>query len=130
VFRYVDFENDFLKPHLSVKNWTIFLAQDISQQATTWRQGWGDFRNTLNNENILLGFGLWQSVRLFASVWRLIDTAPLDQDVTLLVTDGRGEPYRIPHSCKRTAAGWVSSRKGTPLAVTPLQWKPYNPPRR
>jgi hypothetical protein len=87
---------------------------------------------------VLLSFPLpqWQiwfmakRMRLFASVWRLIDTAPLDQDVTLLVTDGRGEPYRIPHPCKRTAAGWVSSRKGTPLAVTPLQWKPYNPPRR
>jgi hypothetical protein len=31
-------------------------------------------------------------MHLFASDWRLIDTAPLDQDVTLLVTDGRGEP--------------------------------------
>jgi hypothetical protein len=62
--------------------------------------------------------------------WRLIDTAPFDTDVTLLVTDGGGEPYRNPHPCKRTAAGWVSSRKETPLAVTPLQWKPYNPPRK
>jgi hypothetical protein len=62
--------------------------------------------------------------------WRLIDTAPLDTDVTLLVTDGGGEPYRNPHPCKRTATGWASSRKGTPLAVTPLQWKPYNPPRK
>jgi hypothetical protein len=26
---------------------------------------------------------------------------------------------------KLTAAGWVNSGKGTPLAVTPLQWKPY-----
>jgi hypothetical protein len=57
--------------------------------------------------------------------WRPIDTAPLDTDVTLLVTDGGGEPYRNPHPCKRTAAGWVSSTKGTSLAVTPLQWRPY-----
>jgi hypothetical protein len=56
--------------------------------------------------------------------WRLIDTAPLDTDVILLVTDGGGEPYRNPHPCKRIATGWVSSRKGTLLAVTPLQWKP------
>jgi hypothetical protein len=65
---------------------------------------------------------------LFAGDWRLIDTAPPDQDVTLLVTDGVG-PYRIPFPCKLTAAGWVNS-KGIPLAVTPLQWRPYNPPRR
>ena len=62
---------------------------------------------------------------LFASDWRLIDTAPLDQDLTLLVTDGWGEPYPIPYPCKRTAAGWVNSGKGTPLAVTLLQWRPY-----
>ena len=70
-------------------------------------------------------------MHLFAGDWRLIDTAPIDQDVTLLVTDGRGEPYQIPYPCKRTAgAGWVNSSKGTPLSVTPLQWRPYNPPRR
>jgi hypothetical protein len=44
-----------------------------------------------------------KSTRLWAD-WRPIDTAPWEEDVTLLVTDGRG---------------------GTPLAVTPLQWKPY-----
>jgi hypothetical protein len=31
-------------------------------------------------------------MHLFAGEWHLIDTAPLDEDVTLLVTDGRGEP--------------------------------------
>ena len=51
--------------------------------------------------------------------WQPIDTAPIDKDVMLIVTDGQGEPFRL------TAAGWVSSGKGTPLAVTPLQWKPY-----
>jgi hypothetical protein len=44
-------------------------------------------------------------MHLFVSDRRLIDTAPLDQDVTLLVTDGRGEPYRIPYRCKRTGGG-------------------------
>src|SRR5271156_4556748 len=29
----------------------------------------------------------------------------------------------------RTATGWISSGKGTPLAVTPLRWKPYHPRR-
>jgi hypothetical protein len=69
-------------------------------------------------------------MRLLSGDWRLIDTAPLDQDVTLLVTDGRGEPYPLPYPCKLTAAGWVSSDKGTPLAVTPLRWKPYVPRKR
>jgi hypothetical protein len=56
--------------------------------------------------------------------WNPIETAPLDEDVTLEVTDGRGGPYRLPNPCKRTASGWVSSSKGTPLAVTPVRWKP------
>ena len=43
----------------------------------------------------------------------------------LIVTDGQGEPYAVYMPFKLTAAGWVSSGKGTPLAVTPLQWKPY-----
>src|SRR5271169_2278389 len=30
-------------------------------------------------------------------------------------------------TCKRTAVGWVSSNKGTPLVVTPVKWKPYRP---
>jgi hypothetical protein len=56
--------------------------------------------------------------------WRPIDTAPIDTDVTLIVTDG-GTPYAVLKPFKLTAAGWVSSGKGTPLAVTPLQWRPY-----
>jgi hypothetical protein len=55
--------------------------------------------------------------------WKTIDTAPVDQDVSLMVTDG-GKPYLLNGPFKLTAAGWVSSGKGTPLAVTPLQWKP------
>ena len=59
--------------------------------------------------------------------WLPIDTAPWEVDVTLLVTDGRGEPYRIPYPCKLTAAGWVNSPKGLLLEVTPMNWKPYLP---
>jgi len=63
--------------------------------------------------------------------WQPIHTAPLDQDVTLIVTDGRGEPYVLNVPCRLTAAGWVSSLKRTPLAVTPLQWRSYIPrPKR
>ena len=62
--------------------------------------------------------------------WHPIGTAPVDQDVMLFVTDGRGKPYAVCKPFKLTAAGWVSSAKRTPLAVTPLQWKPYVPRKR
>jgi hypothetical protein len=42
----------------------------------------------------------------------------------LFVTDG-GEPYAVLKPFKLTAAGWVSSGKGTPLAVTPLRAVSY-----
>lgn len=54
-FRYIDFENAFLKPELKVKHWTVFLAQDIAQQAATWRQAWGALREALDTENTILG---------------------------------------------------------------------------
>jgi hypothetical protein len=59
--------------------------------------------------------------------WSLIETAPLDEDVLLEVTDGQGEPYRLRNPCRLTASGWISSSKGTPLAVTPVRWKPHHP---
>jgi hypothetical protein len=61
--------------------------------------------------------------------WHPIERAPLDEDVRLTVSDGRGDPYRLPYPCRRTAAGWISSSK-TPLAVTPLKWQPYYEPRK
>jgi len=53
--------------------------------------------------------------------WQPIDTAPIDKDVMLIVTDGLGEPYAVLKPFRLTAAGWG----GTPLAVTPLHWRPY-----
>jgi hypothetical protein len=53
------------------------------------------------------------------------NTAPIEKDVMLIVSDGQGEPYAVLNPFKLTAGGWVSSGKGTPLAVTPLQWRPY-----
>jgi hypothetical protein len=62
--------------------------------------------------------------------WRALDSAPADEDVTLLVIDGASEPYQLKAPFRLTAArAGVSSAKGTPPAVTPLKWKPYNPPR-
>jgi hypothetical protein len=55
--------------------------------------------------------------------WKPIQSAPFDEDVILQVTDGRGEPYSLRTPSRLTAAGWVSSRKGTPLAVTPVKWR-------
>jgi hypothetical protein len=73
------------------------------------------------------------SMRVFTDryQWRPIaDAAPFNKDVTLLATDGRGEPYRLPYPRRRTAADWVSSNNGSLQTVTPLKWKPYHPPPR
>ena len=66
--------------------------------------------------------------------WNSIESAPFDEDVAVQVTDGRGAPYAIRWPCRITATGWINSRKGTPLEVTPVGWKPYDeqpsrPPR-
>jgi hypothetical protein len=52
--------------------------------------------------------------------WSPIESAPLDVDIALQVTDGRGVPYTLEFPCRRTAAGCVKSRKGNPLEVTPV----------
>jgi hypothetical protein len=57
--------------------------------------------------------------------WMPIETAPFDEDIGLQVTDGRGEPYAIHWPCRRIATGWINSRRRTPLAVTPVRWRPY-----
>jgi hypothetical protein len=62
--------------------------------------------------------------------WNPIETAPLDEDVSLEVTDGQGARYRLPYRCRLTASGWISSSKGTPLAVTPVKWKALPADRR
>jgi hypothetical protein len=54
----------------------------------------------------------------FSGDWRLIDTAPMDQDVTLLVTDGRGEPY----CCVRLGQLWQRNAAcGNALAVEAIR---------
>ena len=61
--------------------------------------------------------------------WNPIESAPLDEDLTLQVTDGRGKSYTLLNPSRLIAAGWVSSGKGTPLAVTPVKWRRYFPAR-
>jgi hypothetical protein len=57
--------------------------------------------------------------------WNSIESAPFDEEVALQVTDGRGGPNTLHWPCRRTSNGWINSRKGTPLEVTPVRWKPY-----
>jgi hypothetical protein len=63
--------------------------------------------------------------------WKPIESAPFDEDISLRVTDGHGGPYTLRWPCRRTGSGWINSRKGTPLEVTPVSWRPYDdrPPR-
>jgi hypothetical protein len=60
-----------------------------------------------------------------------LESRPLRSMKTSRCTDGRGGPYTLHWPCRRTASGWINSRKGTPLEVTPVRWKPYldRPPR-
>jgi hypothetical protein len=66
------------------------------------------------------------------SGWASIDTAPIDEEVFLLVTDGIGAPYCLAHPWKLTSEGWLScSGKCAALKVTPLRWCwSYFPRRR
>jgi hypothetical protein len=52
--KYVDFENDFLKPELR-SPFTIFLAKDIAEQAVVWNNAWQKFATSLDGEITVLG---------------------------------------------------------------------------
>jgi hypothetical protein len=57
--------------------------------------------------------------------WNPTESAPLDEDIASQVTDGRGRPYTLQRPCRRTTTGWINSKTGTPLEVTPVRWRPY-----
>jgi hypothetical protein len=57
--------------------------------------------------------------------WMSVDLAPFDEDVMLLVSNGRKTPYILQPAARHTAAGWVTSRSITPLAVLPLKWRSF-----
>jgi hypothetical protein len=40
--------------------------------------------------------------------WNPIESAPLDEDIALRVTDGRGGPYTLRWPCRRTVSGWIN----------------------
>src|SRR6266702_5902036 len=65
-------------------------------------------------------------MRVFAGKcdWLPIGDAPYEQDLELFVTDFYGSFYGLRYPCRRTAQGWVKSDQGTPLAVTPVKWRP------
>ena len=58
--------------------------------------------------------------------WYPIESAPFSEDIAVQVTDGRGAPYAIQWPCQRATDGWINSRKGTPLEVTPVAWRPFD----
>lgn len=53
-FRFVDFENEFLKNEPGVRSWTHFLAQDMALQTSTWRSAWEHFKTTISPETTVL----------------------------------------------------------------------------
>jgi hypothetical protein len=55
--------------------------------------------------------------------WQPIDTCPVDEEVSLLVSDEKGE-YRLPFNCRRTSDGWVNALTGGLLTVEPVKWHP------
>jgi hypothetical protein len=57
--------------------------------------------------------------------WSHLDTAPPDEDIMLLVTDGRGGSYPLLNPCRLTNEGWVSSKRRTPLEVQPVKWRKF-----
>jgi hypothetical protein len=61
--------------------------------------------------------------------WRLIPTAPFEEDIELLVVEADGSLHGLGHPCRRTADGWVRSDTQAPLAAKPMRWKPYHPVR-
>lgn len=67
--------------------------------------------------------------RTYWGHWHPIETAPPDQELLLLVSDGTGEPYTLQKPAKLTSDGWVSCSKGTLLVVTPVGWRVAEVPR-
>jgi hypothetical protein len=63
-------------------------------------------------------------IRKAGEMWKSAESAPFDEDITVLVSDGRKDPYVHLKPCRRTKQGWVVSGKKTPLAVIPLKWMP------
>jgi hypothetical protein len=57
-------------------------------------------------------------------MWKPAESAPFDEDITILVSDGRKGPYVYLKPCRRTKQGWVVSGKKTRLAVIALKWMP------
>jgi hypothetical protein len=55
--------------------------------------------------------------------WKPIETAPLAEDVMVLVISETGDTYALPFAARRTSNGWISSRNGTHLLVTPVKWR-------
>jgi hypothetical protein len=56
--------------------------------------------------------------------WRLISSAPLDQDIELAVIE-RSEIHALVFPCRLTARGWTNARTGAGVTVAPTHWRPW-----
>ena len=59
--------------------------------------------------------------------WQPIHRAPLEADVRVQARDPLGT-YVLSFPCRLTDEGWINSRTGARLAVTPVCWKAYESP--
>ena len=57
--------------------------------------------------------------------WLPIETAPFDRDLQLGAIE-KGEVYALIFPCRRTQAGWINSRTGKIVAVTPTHWREWS----
>jgi hypothetical protein len=57
--------------------------------------------------------------------WTPIQQAPNDIDVRLRVVGDDGSTYVLPVPCRLKDGVWISSAKGTPLKVRPVEWQRF-----
>jgi hypothetical protein len=62
--------------------------------------------------------------------WSTIETAPSNEDVMLMVSDGNGQPYILKSLWRLTTVGWAHSEMGTLLRVKPVMWRRRSGARR
>jgi hypothetical protein len=114
--------------HLLARRPALRLDSEVTAGAFLPRRPSAKPNPSDNGSIVLIGNSGMRPPRVPNDSWYPIESAPLDEDVVVEVTDGRGAPYPLRWPCRKTAAGWINSAKGTPLAVTPVRWRPYYPP--
>jgi len=63
------------------------------------------------------------SLRIRQSQWRLISTAPCNQELELRIADF-GTPRTLEFPCLRTNTGaWINVDLGSEIKIQPLEWR-------